>query len=364
MRADILDRSSFFGKKQPIERKGSRLDPGQAEDPESIFSFKTWTRKVLLLRIGAKIALGFAAVLALTAGVAFVGWSGLTNFGSQVKATNDSNAVVRTLLETRTDEKNFQIRSDDKFIQAVAARIARIHELGLELKAEVQSAADKEMVDRLLAAVDAYHTAFTKYAELQNSKDQALAAMVEEAGSFQELAGQIEEDQKIAYQALQQRVDKLELTRDDRRVKSEDANRLLAMVGAVRREEKDFLLLNEEVNAQSARKGVTQILELSESLKKRFDNAGVQAQIDQVITVAKTYPCRPRKADRGSGIGARFGGLGRLRPLGHDAAGPDRPGPHNNDSIQEHDCRRRCRPACRIPRRSPVGGQGFPVVGR
>ncbi len=289
MRADILDRSSFFGKKQPIERKGSRLDPGQAEDPESIFSFKTWTRKVLLLRIGAKIALGFAAVLALTAGVAFVGWSGLTNFGSQVKATNDSNAVVRTLLETRTDEKNFQIRSDDKFIQAVAARIARIHELGLELKAEVQSAADKEMVDRLLAAVDAYHTAFTKYAELQNSKDQALAAMVEEAGSFQELAGQIEEDQKIAYQALQQRVDKLELTRDDRRVKSEDANRLLAMVGAVRREEKDFLLLNEEVNAQSARKGVTQILELSESLKKRFDNAEVQAQIDQVITVAKTY---------------------------------------------------------------------------
>ena len=225
MRADVLDRSNVVGKRQPIEKEGSRLSPGQTEGPDGIFSFKARMQKILLLRIGAKIALGFAAVLALTAGVAFVGWSGLTNFGSQVKAANDSNAVVRTLLETRTDEKNFQIRSDDKFIQAIAARIARIHDLGLELKAEVKSAADKEMVDRLLAGVDAYHTAFTKYADLQKSKDQALAAMVEEAGSFQELAGQIEEDQKIAYQALQQRVDKLELTRDDRRVKSEDADR-------------------------------------------------------------------------------------------------------------------------------------------
>jgi methyl-accepting chemotaxis protein len=281
MRTDKLDRSSFVGKQQPNE--------GRTAPPGNIIPFKNWTQKVIHLRIGAKIALGFAAVLVLTAGVAFVGWSGLTSFGSQVKAANDSNAVVRTLLETRTDEKNFQIRSDGKFIEAVAARIARIHDLGIELKAEVQSVADKEMVDRLLTAVDAYHAAFTKYADLQKSKEQALAAMVEEAGSFQKSAGQIEEDQKIAYQALQQRVDKLELTRDDRRAKSEDANRLLALVGAARREEKDFLLTGEEVHAQSARREITQILELSENLKKRFDEADVVAQIDQVITVAKAY---------------------------------------------------------------------------
>ncbi len=284
MRADALDRSSFLGEQQPIGKGSSRLEEGGSKA-----FVKTWMQKVLQFRIGAKIALGFAAVLVLTAGVAFVGWSGLTNFGSQVKAANDSNAVVRTLLETRTDEKNFQIRSDEKFIQAVAARIARIHDLGTELRAEVQSDADKAMVDRLLAAVDAYHAAFTKYADLQKGKDKALAAVVQEAGSFEELAGEIEEDQKIAYQSLQQRVDKLELTRDDRRVKSEDANRLLAMVGAARRDEKDFLLTGEEVYAQQARRGITQTLELCESLKKRFDNAEVQAQVDQVIAAARTY---------------------------------------------------------------------------
>ena len=241
------------------------------------------------LRVGTKTALGFAAVLVLTAGVAFVGWSGLNDFGSKVKVVNDSNNVIKTLLETRTDEKNFQLRNDGKFIGAITAKIAHIHQLGEELKSAAQSTADRALVDGVLTAVDAYHTAFSKYANLQQKKDQALAAMVETASSFQQQAGEIEGDQKIEYSSLQQRVNKLEKTRDDRRAKSEDANKLLSLVAEARREEKDFLLSGEEVFGQSARRVMGQILDLSETLKQRFDNEETKTQIEQMIGVAKAY---------------------------------------------------------------------------
>jgi len=289
MQSNILDPKTPSATRRPDQHQDEHSAEEVPDAPAAQGPRLSRRRRLLHLRIGVKIALGFAAVLILTASVAFVGWSGLTNFGSQVKAANDSNAVVRTLLETRIDEKNFQIRGDEKFIEAIAARIALIHESGIALRNTVRSQADQQMVDRLLAAVDAYHAAFTKYADLQKSKDRALAAMVEEAGSFQDLAGQIEEDQKITYQALQQRVDKLELTRDDRRTKAEDANQLLALVGTARRDEMEFLLTGEEVYAQSARRGITQVLELSETLKQRFDSDEVKVQIDQVMAAARTY---------------------------------------------------------------------------
>ncbi len=252
-------------------------------------SLLKWKIGLTQLRVGAKTGLGFGAVLVLTAGVAFVGWNGLNEFGSRVKVASDSSDVVKTLLETRTDEKNYQMRSDEKFLRDVMAKIARIQNLGAELKDQVESSADKEMVDRVLKAVDAYHGAFANYADLQKKKEKGLASMVAEAGDFQKSVAKIRADQEAAYKDIQAQVGKLEETRDDRRRKSEDANLLLTWAGQARRDEKDFLLTGEEVYAPPVRKVMKQIVDLSKELQGRFENAEAKEMIGQTIAVAEAY---------------------------------------------------------------------------
>ncbi|MDX9863040.1 MAG: methyl-accepting chemotaxis protein, partial [Rhodospirillales bacterium] len=252
-------------------------------------SLLKWKIGLTRLRIGAKTALGFGAVLVLTAGVAFVGWSGLNEFGSRVKVANDSSDVVKTLLETRADEKNYQMRSDEKFVRDITAKITRIQTLGAGLKEQVQSSTEREMVDRVLTAVDAYRTAFANYADLQKKKETALAAMVAEAGDFQKSVAKIKDDQEAAYRAIQEEVKRLEETRNDRRAKAEDANLLLTWVGQARRDEKDFLLTEEEVFAPSVRRSMKQILDTSRGLQDRIDTAEAKKGIDQMIVVAESY---------------------------------------------------------------------------
>ena len=75
------------------------------------------------MKLGAKIGGGFAIVLVLLAVVAFTGYSGLTGVEDRVEKTDDVNRLIKQVMETRQQEKNFIIRGDKKYVDRVAERV-------------------------------------------------------------------------------------------------------------------------------------------------------------------------------------------------------------------------------------------------
>ena len=59
--------------------------------------------------LATKLALGFGLVLILTSVVAFMAYNGLNNVARNVDIADDANRLVKYMLDTRREEKNFVI---------------------------------------------------------------------------------------------------------------------------------------------------------------------------------------------------------------------------------------------------------------
>nr|HDN00748.1 chemotaxis protein [Deltaproteobacteria bacterium] len=71
------------------------------------------------LKLGTKIAGGFAIMLVLLTAVAFVGYNGMSGVINRVEKADDANKIVKDILHIRQQEKNFIIREDHKYAEEV-----------------------------------------------------------------------------------------------------------------------------------------------------------------------------------------------------------------------------------------------------
>ena len=67
------------------------------------------------MKLGTKIAGGFAIVLILTAVVGYVGYSGLGGVTTIVDKADDGNRMIKQIQAARQQEKNFIIRKDQQY---------------------------------------------------------------------------------------------------------------------------------------------------------------------------------------------------------------------------------------------------------
>ena len=78
------------------------------------------------LKLSVKILGGFAIVLVLLIGVAYVGYNGLAGVVDRVEKADDVNRLVKEILETRQQEKNYIIREDNAYIKKVDEGVKKI----------------------------------------------------------------------------------------------------------------------------------------------------------------------------------------------------------------------------------------------
>ena len=67
------------------------------------------------MKLGMKIAGGFAIVLILTAIVGYVGYNGLGGVTDIVDKADDGNRLIKLAKDCRVEEKNFIMRGDKKY---------------------------------------------------------------------------------------------------------------------------------------------------------------------------------------------------------------------------------------------------------
>jgi methyl-accepting chemotaxis protein len=241
------------------------------------------------MKLGTKIVSGFAIVLIFLCIVAYIGFNSLSGVVDRVEKADDVNRIVKTLLETRQQEKNYIIRGDDTYIKKVEEDVKNLVEQATGTKNKFDQKTNKDQMDQVIEKVNAYSMAFKEFVDLDHQKDKTMEKMRASARETLAQCEAIRADQKQQLdKAIEQDADNDVI--NDRIIKADDANRMIKWFIDARKNEKEFIISKGEKKwRENVDKDIAQILTLSNDLKSRFQNDKNIAQVNTVVTAVKAY---------------------------------------------------------------------------
>jgi methyl-accepting chemotaxis protein len=120
------------------------------------------------LSLAKKIAGGFAVLIILTVLVAVIGYNSVQTLNRRSEIADDANRLIKYMLEARREEKNFIIRGDADYINAVKQQVLLIQE---QSKSTISKMNIQEDIDEMRAgsgAVAEYEKSFERYVLAQS----------------------------------------------------------------------------------------------------------------------------------------------------------------------------------------------------
>ncbi|MDD4952458.1 MAG: methyl-accepting chemotaxis protein [Desulfovibrionaceae bacterium] len=120
------------------------------------------------LKLWIKLGLGFGAVLVLTAAVSAGAILGLAIVAGKAKTSEDMNGLVKGILESRRQEKNYILRGQPEYADKVLAATAAMAQAAALSRDGFTDQEDKGRMTDALSAVKGYEAAFKKTVELED----------------------------------------------------------------------------------------------------------------------------------------------------------------------------------------------------
>ena len=170
--------------------------------------------RLLGIRVGPRIWLGFGIVLLLTAGVGLVGWQGLGDFAARVQTADGTGALVRMVQEMRVDEKDYILHPGAEQAELVAERIEAFRQRATELKAAAVTDDDRAMVDGLMDRIADYEAGFDRYMAEEKSKTAKLQVMNQAAFAMVQAAENSRTEQKFQFDQVVHEMNETQSKRD------------------------------------------------------------------------------------------------------------------------------------------------------
>jgi len=109
---------------------------------------------------------------------------------------DDANRIIKWILASRRQEKNFIIRADKKYVDRVNKYVADIIILAKDMKSRFNQARNKEQAERIIASANVYKSAFNEIVTIKGRQKEANSAMVAAARATQEVCDKTRADQK------------------------------------------------------------------------------------------------------------------------------------------------------------------------
>jgi methyl-accepting chemotaxis protein len=240
------------------------------------------------LKLGAKIVGGFAIVLVLVAVVAYVGYNGLSSIANRVDKADDVNRLIKDMLATRQQEKNFIMRGDKKYVDMVTKNVDAIKKQANETREKFKDPANKQQMAEVLAAVGRYEKAFALYVDLTDKLAVADDKIVKAARKVQAIADAMRHEQKAEYATLRKANAKAGQL-DDKLTKVDDANLIIKWILEGRRQEKNFIMRGDHKYADRVDKCVEDIINLAKEMKSRFNQRKNRQQAGDIVAGAQDY---------------------------------------------------------------------------
>jgi len=223
------------------------------------------------LRLAMKLGIGFGVVLCLTALLAVLSWSSLSNVLDRVDKADGMTDIIKMVLEIRRQEKNYQLRHDQKSLEEVGKIVVGIVEKAQAYKKKFRDPKNRDQMDKVLASTKAYDEAFKGYVGKENLRGITVERMratgkaaVEgsetlQQGQMQTLAEEMRAKQPPA--ALETRLSKLN-----------QAGSIVLQLYAMRLNALNFIDSGDEAAAQKALEIGAGVVKGMESLKSGFNS--------------------------------------------------------------------------------------------
>jgi len=238
------------------------------------------------MKLGTKIAGGFAVVLFLTAIVGYVGFNGLGGVTTIVDKADDANRLIKEAQAARLDQKNFMAEKDDKFAQKVAEMIGKIEEGAIALDSKMKDAQDKKDVMAAKAAAGKYHESFKSWVTMSKQQDQEYKNMLTKAKEGVNYSQALRDDQQAQLEKM--RVDG-EVFVADKIWKTESASTLLEYVLTAKADRISLMQNNDKVTLDRWKATNQKIYNLTNELKSKFKLEHNIKQADAILTAYKEY---------------------------------------------------------------------------
>ncbi len=123
------------------------------------------------LKLGIKLGIGFGFLILLTAAVAGVGVYGLKSVNKNVELVSHVDSIMADMLSARRQEKNYIIRKDPQYEKDVNKFVQHIQSEAAILREALSSPAERQLIDRMLAAATKYQMAFSTYVDLDKDSN-------------------------------------------------------------------------------------------------------------------------------------------------------------------------------------------------
>ncbi len=237
----LVDGSEEFSSKEPnlkIDAKNSYLSKA-----EKILSQNKQLHIFKNLKIGHKLAGGFALMLILLCMIAVLGLRGMQSTSGYFNIVGNVSLMVHLLNQARHQEKEFIINRAESEKAAinkdgVSKNIKEIVALTDTTKELIKHDKDKELINSISNEVQKYYQAFNSYANLEENKNETMYEMESKAQEALKVCQTIAVEQK---RLLDEGREDNNLNLEEIQSKTDKANQIIKFTLAARVAEKTFI---------------------------------------------------------------------------------------------------------------------------
>ena len=241
------------------------------------------------MTIGTRIALGFAAVLLMTVGVAFVGWNSLRTYAGRVDLAAHTAELDARLKTVRIEEARFVTERDSKAADNVPGMLDRLRDEAQGTRSALEDAGSVRLVDEILAGIAGYRSAFANFVAQDQEARARTQSMETRAQALREIAEKIGKQQSDRYDQNMVSLKDAEHAVRQSRDTSDRADRLIEMVLEARRLQSDFAHTRNPATMAAAGEAIAALLANAEAIEKDLLGTNDEELAQRIVTIAGAY---------------------------------------------------------------------------
>ncbi len=200
-----------------------------------------------------------------------------------------NETILKLLSEAREKEKKFLIHNTNDNEDKRLSLINLIIKESTRIYNELSKDNSKQLALNIIKVAKEYQSEFNIVQRVTGESLQAQDIMTLLGQRVKNRATLLSDDQKMELQKLEQLSNNLSQQRLIKRIKADDANRIIKLMAEARQEEKNFLLRGEYIYVQKTHSLIAKILKQAELLKKDFKKKLNKELVSKIVLATQKY---------------------------------------------------------------------------
>jgi methyl-accepting chemotaxis protein len=207
----------------------------------------------------------------------------------RVDKADDVNRLVKGILESRRQEKNFIIRNNSDSIAMHAEAVRELREQVLITRDKFADPVNINQMDQVGASVEQYEAAFAGFMDMENEKSLVMDNMRAQARKVLADAEALRADQQRQFHELLQLENSDKAAIEDKFSKAAKANQMVKYFLDARKNEKEFIISGQPDYVEAVEKDIAQITEIATGLLGLFKNPANVSNIQGFLSAVEEY---------------------------------------------------------------------------